>query len=78
MSKEDIKIHMLKSVRPDFPFGIKNGTRLIASEIYDAVSNSLGAICGVCENGELLGVKPGEFNFVKAPEWLRAIHKLNG
>jgi hypothetical protein len=69
-----IRIHMLKTVIPDFPFGIKKGTRLLADGIYGATSNSLGAVCGICEGGELLGVKPGEFKFIQAPKWLRVIH----
>ncbi len=70
-----IIIHMLKTVTPDFQFGVKEGTSLIEHGIYGATSNPVGAVCGICDNGELLGVKPGEFQFVEAPQWLRAIHE---
>jgi hypothetical protein len=69
-----IRIRMLKTVVPDFPF-IKNGTQLLSGTIYVATSNSLGAVSGICNNGEKLGVKPGEFEFVEAPEWLLSIHR---
>ncbi len=71
-----ISIRMLKTVVPDFPFAVNARTRLLANTLYGATSNSLGAVCGICDNGELLGVKPGEFEFVEAPEWLLSIHKL--
>jgi hypothetical protein len=43
---------------------------------YQAISNKNGAISGLCENGEYLGVKPGEFEFVEAPEWVLKIHGM--
>lgn len=78
---DDIKIRMLQNVRPDFPLGIigllgeKPGTILRASMEYQAMSNKNGAISGLCENGEYLGVKPGEFEFIVAPEWVLDIWK---
>lgn len=75
-----IKIRMRKTVRPDFPLGLvgllgeKPGTILRAGMEYQAISNQNGAISGLCENGEYLGVKPGEFEFVEAPEWVLKIH----
>lgn len=77
---DTIKIRMKKTVRPDFPLGIigllgeKPGTILRAGMEYQATSNKNGAISGLCDNGEYLGVKPGEFEFVKAPEWVLKIH----
>ena len=68
---------MIKNVRPDFPFGVvsgKPGTILRSGMEYSAISNPHGAICGICENGEHLGVKPGEFEFIDAPEWILKIH----
>jgi hypothetical protein len=73
-----IRIRMLKTVVPDFPFyltGVKDGTHLLRDGIYSATSNSLGAVSGLCHNGQQLGVKPGEFEFVEAPEWLLSIHR---
>ena len=61
---------MLETVRPALPFLSKPDTFLLSGCEYEAESNLHGAICGVCENGERLGVKPGEFVFVSAPEWV--------
>lgn len=68
-----MKIRMLMTVRPDFPLNIvagAPGTILRVGEVYEATSNKNGAICGVCENGEHLGVKPREFEFVSLPQWV--------
>lgn len=72
---------MKKTVRPDFPLGIvgllgeKPGTMLRAGCEYYADTNKFGAISGFCDNGVLLGVKPGEFEFIEAPEWVLEIHR---
>lgn len=69
-----IKIRMTRTIRSDFPLGgIKPGTVLKADQEYYAHSNPQGAISGICDNGEKLGVKPGEFEFIKAPEWVLRI-----
>jgi hypothetical protein len=77
MSEDKIRIRMTENVPPDFLFGkiggAKPGTILRAGEEYDAISNRNGAISGKCENGETLGVKPGEFEFIEAPEWVLKI-----
>lgn len=65
-----MKIKMLCNVRPDLIFLAKPGTILRAGMEYEAASNKNGAISGICENGETLGVKPGEFEFVEAPQWV--------
>lgn len=78
---DTIKIRMKKTVRPDFPLGIigllgeKPGTILRAGMEYQAMTNKNSAISGLCDNGEYLGVKPGEFEFVEAPEWVLKIHE---
>jgi hypothetical protein len=76
---EDIRIRMVKTVRPDLAFLIppekRVGTILISNNEYDAVSNQHGAISGICENGEHIGVKPDEFEFLEAPEWVLQFHK---
>ena len=59
-----MEIIMLKTVRPDIPFMYKPGTILIAGEVYKAISNKNGAVSGICENGERLGVKPDEYNIL--------------
>jgi len=70
----DIRIRMIKNVMP-LPLLIKAGTVLKAGEEYDAVSNKYGAISGICSNGELLGVKPDEFEFIFAPDWVLDLHQ---
>jgi hypothetical protein len=70
----EIRIRMLQNVRPDLIFLAKPGMILRAGLEYKAISNHYGAISGLCENGEYLGVKPGEFQFIEAPEWVLAIH----
>lgn len=62
-----MKIKMLETVRPDFPFWFISApvdTMLFCGEVYEATQNKYGAVCGICENGQKLGVKPGEFEIV--------------
>lgn len=62
-----MKIKMLETVRPDFLFfltGVPADTILIYSEVYEATQNKHGAVCGICKNGQKLGVKPGEFEIL--------------
>ena len=70
---EEIKIRMTQTVKSSFPFACKPGTILKVGEEYPGKSNPHGAISGLCNNGEWLGVCPGEFEFVEAPEWLLKI-----
>lgn len=73
---------MLVNVRPDLWCGAihgKPGTILRRDQVYAAWTNSHGAVCGICENGELLGVKPDEF---EVEEWFvlpsgKANHESN-
>ncbi len=58
-----MKIKMLKNVRPDLFLGIP-GTILRAGMIYEAKQNKNGAVTGLCDNGEWLGVKSDEFERV--------------
>ena len=69
---------MLKNVRPDLIFLAKPGTILCQDLEYDAIANQNGAISGLCDNGEYLGVKPGEFEFISAPDWVLDIHRKIG
>lgn len=70
----DIKIKMLKTVTPEPSFlysnKVKGGEYLKEGEIYSADANTFGALCGICDNGEKLGVKPNEFIFIEAPAWI--------
>ncbi len=70
---ENIKIHMRRTVRPNPIFLAKPGTILRYGEIYSAIANKHGAVIGICENGETLGVAPGEFEFLELPQWLADI-----
>lgn len=72
---DDIKIRMLCNVRPEILFLAKPGTILRYDEEYPAKANKNGAISGLCQNGEYMGVKPGEFEFVAAPGWILDIWK---
>ena len=38
--------------------------------IYRAGCNKHGAVYAILEGGNTLGVKPGEFEFIEAPDWL--------
>jgi hypothetical protein len=63
------KIKMAKTLYPDEVCGIslaKPGTMLELNQVYDCWVNSHGAVAGYCDNGEKLGVKPGECDVV---EW---------
>ena len=44
-------------------------------DIYDAMSNPYGAIFAIMKNGKTLGIKPGEFEFIEAPEWVLEKHR---
>ena len=62
-----MKIKMLETVRPDFPLlftGVYADTILICGEVYEATQNKYGAVCGICDNGQKLGVKPEEFEII--------------
>lgn len=69
-----MKIRMLHNVRAGFPALSKPGTILRAGMEYEAKTNKNGAISGLCDNGEYLGVMPGEFEFIEAPKWVLDIH----
>lgn len=68
-----LTIRMRVNVRPDAwcsAISGKPGTILRCGEVYPAWTNSHGAVCGICANGERLGVKPDEF---EVEEW----HTMN-
>ena len=72
-----IRIIMKTDVLPDIPFLAKPGTTLRAGKEYKAEANKNGAVIALCENGEKMGVKPGEFEFLEAPKWLQNIWEDN-
>ena len=53
-------------------------TVLLAGEVYEATANKNGAVSGITKEGTAIGVKPGEFEFVEVPEWIRKIHENIG
>lgn len=73
-----IRIKMLKTVQSDIFLWHRGkfrvGTILCSGMEYDAVANPLGEISGICNNGERLGVKPDEFEFLRAPADLLVTH----
>lgn len=48
------------------------GCILYGDQLYHTTVNSHGAVCGICDNGQALGVKPDEFEVV---EWFDATTK---
>jgi hypothetical protein len=64
-----VAIRLLKMVRSDLPFG---PIAVAKAGIYEAEMNQHGALSVRDCNGDLLGVKPGEFEFVgEIPEQWR-------
>jgi hypothetical protein len=59
-----VQIRLLKMIRSDFPFG---RIAVAKAGIYDAEMNQYGALSVRDCNGDLLGVKPGEFEFIGEP-----------
>lgn len=82
MAAEGLRIRMLKTVHSSHLFlaltGTPMDTFLLEGHEYDATANNNAAIAGICDNGQILGVKPGEFEFIKAPEWVLKIWKEQG
>jgi hypothetical protein len=76
---EKIRIRMIQDVNPDFPFLLsqdeRKNTYLLKGQDYDAMTNPQGAISAICDTGVHLGVKPNEFEFLEAPEWVLIAHK---
>jgi hypothetical protein len=64
-----VKIRLLQMVRGDLPFG---PVSVAKAGIHEAEMNRFGALSVRDCNGDLLGVKPGEFEFVdEVPEQWR-------
>lgn len=62
MSDNTFKIFLPRTIRGDWPIG----HRLIADVgVHDAVRNQHGAVAVVLPDGQLLGVKPDEFEDVQ-------------
>ena len=67
-----LKVRILKTARGN-GFISKPGTILRKGGEVEAETNQCGAISGLCQNGEWLGLYPGEFEFISAPEWVLKI-----
>jgi len=62
MALDTFKIFLPRTVRGDFPIG----HMLVAeSGVHNAVRNPLGAVSVVLSDGQLLGVKPDEYEEIK-------------
>lgn len=66
--KVPLKVRMNTVVEPDMPgiFPYKEGTFCLYGHEYYVWVNSYGAVSAILENGEQLGLKPGEFEVI---EW---------
>jgi|GEM_PF-2031932 len=73
-SAEPIRVRITKTVRPDLPDVFADKHVANPGEEYEAESNRNGAVSIIFPDGSRLGVKPGEFEFIEAPDWLRKLH----
>jgi hypothetical protein len=72
MMTRGLKVRVLKTAR-GCGFISKPGTVLKEGDEVEAETNPCGAISGLCKNGEWLGLYPGEFEFISAPDWVLKI-----
>ena len=71
-SNKKIKVRLLKNVRGNSY--ISPPETIARRELeYEGYSNPNGAISAILPNGEKLGLYPGEFEFIEAPEWVLRI-----
>ncbi len=63
--KVPLKVKMLQLVRPDIPFLAKKDTVCLYDQEYYVWVNSYGAVSAILPNGELLGLKPDEFEVIE-------------
>jgi hypothetical protein len=74
-----MRIKMAKTLYPDEVYGInlgKPGTMLELDQVYACWVSIHGAVAGWCDNGERLGVKPGEFDVVEWHETKPCDHRI--
>ena len=61
-NSKTFKIYLSRTIRGDWPIG----HHLVADPgVHDAVANQHGAVSIVLDHGQLLGVKPDEFERVQ-------------
>lgn len=61
-SAKPVKVYLPFAVSGDFPIG---HTTVAMPGVHDAIANQHGAVCVILPDGSLLGVKPGEFEYVQ-------------
>jgi hypothetical protein len=69
---DKIRVRLLQNVR-GLGFISPPGTIARDGYEYEGYSNDNGAISAILPNGEKLGLMPGEFEFLEAPEWVLRI-----
>ena len=57
-----LKVYLPRRVQGGWPIG---HNVVVEAGVHDAIANQYGAVSVVLPNGELLGVKPGEFQHVQ-------------
>lgn len=60
MEKSNKRIVLLRDIRGDFPFVDVHAP----AGVYDAYVNPHGAVAVIATNGEYLGLKPNEFQWL--------------
>lgn len=60
-----LEIRMLTTVESDIPFFVSSSRRMaVFGKVYPCWVNSFGAVAAILPNGDVLGVKPDEFEVV--------------
>lgn len=73
---DKIRVRLLHNVR-GLSYISPPGTIAREEHEYEGYSNPNGAISAILPNGEKLGLMPGEFEFLEAPEWVLRIWAKN-
>lgn len=66
--KVPLKARMNTAVKSEVPFGPSNGLVALYSYEYYVWVNSYGAVSAILDNGDRLGLKPGEFTVIEYHE----------
>jgi hypothetical protein len=65
MSKIGGRVILTRTIRGDWPIGHNT---IAEPGVYDAYVNPYGAVSVIAQNGKLLGLKPGEFEWLNKNE----------
>jgi hypothetical protein len=60
MTEQKGRVILTRTIRGDFPFQHTKAE----PGVYDAFVNPYGAVSVIANNGEMLGLKPGEFQWL--------------